>query len=70
MNNLRSGTLGTTSRAVIPGRRLFNTIFGHPRIGKNITGSLGPDPKRLPPFAVSRIRFLLAPEFWLLAPLP
>ena len=30
-----------TLRAVIPGSRLFNTLFGVPRNGENITRSLG-----------------------------
>jgi hypothetical protein len=36
------------SRAVIPGSRLFSTLFGLLRAGKNITISLGTALKRLP----------------------
>jgi hypothetical protein len=40
--------MGRTSRAVIRGSRLFNAIFGLPRAGKYIAGSLGYAPERLP----------------------
>jgi hypothetical protein len=45
--------MGKTWRAVISGSRLFNTVFGIPRNGENITRSLaafqsGPLQARLP----------------------
>jgi hypothetical protein len=36
-----NGTADKTARAVVPGSRLFNTIFDLPRTGKNITRPLG-----------------------------
>jgi hypothetical protein len=38
-----------TSRAVILGSRLFNTVFGLPRNAENITRSLGPFQSGSPP---------------------
>ena len=62
-----NGTLERTSRAVVSGSRLFNTIFGIPRSGKNITGSLdtiqsGSPPAALRPFGDT------PPGSWILAP--
>ena len=41
--------MGKTARAVISGSRLFNTVFGLPRNGENITRSLGPFQSGSPP---------------------
>jgi HAD superfamily hydrolase (TIGR01509 family) len=40
--------MGRTSRAVIPGSRLFKILFGLPRSGRNIAGLFWREPKRLP----------------------
>jgi hypothetical protein len=56
----RNGTMGKTSRAVISGSRLFNTVFGLPRNGENIARSLGTfesgSPAGPPEFAHTPIR--------------
>jgi hypothetical protein len=44
-----SGTIDKTSRAVISGSRLFNTIFGLPRNGENIARFLGAFQSGSPP---------------------
>ena len=36
-----NGMMNKTARAVVSGSRLFNTVFGLPRNGENITRSLG-----------------------------
>jgi hypothetical protein len=41
--------MGKTSRAVVRGSRLFNTIFGLPRNGKNAARSLGTFQSGSPP---------------------
>ena len=46
-----NGRMGKTSRAVVPGSRLFNTLFGLPRDGENITRSLGTRQSGSPPGA-------------------
>jgi hypothetical protein len=43
-----------TGRAVISGSRLFNTVFGLPRHGENITRSLGTFQSGSPPARTSR----------------
>ena len=43
-----STTMDKTPRAVIPGSRLFNTLFWSPRTGKNFARLFESDPKRLP----------------------
>src|ERR1700747_2448108 len=48
MKNPPSGTMDKTSRAVIPGSRLFNTLFGLCRSERNIAGFFRHEPKRLP----------------------
>jgi hypothetical protein len=52
----RHGTLGKTSRPVIPGSRLFNTLFDLPRPRKNSARSSGTIQSGSPPFALSPIR--------------
>jgi hypothetical protein len=43
--------MGRTSRAVIPGSRLFNALFGFPRVGKNFSWSLDTIQSGSPPGA-------------------
>jgi len=42
-----------TSRAVIPVSRLFKTLFGLPRLGRNMTRSFGTIQSGSPPVAVA-----------------
>ncbi|MFZ0505352.1 MAG: hypothetical protein WAM44_16660, partial [Chthoniobacterales bacterium] len=51
-----STTMDKTPRAVIPGSRLFNTLFSLPRTGKNFARSLGPTQSGSPP--VGRCAFV------------
>ena len=44
-----NGTMDKTLRAVISGSRLFNTLFGLPHNGENITRSLGSFQSGSPP---------------------
>jgi hypothetical protein len=53
--------MGKTSRAVIPGSRLFNTLFGLPRTGKNIIRSLATIQSGSPPVRRSPKPRLLTP---------
>jgi hypothetical protein len=48
------GAMGQTLRAVIPGSRLFNIIFGLPRVGKNIMRSVGRLQNGSPPVGRSK----------------
>jgi hypothetical protein len=41
-------TMDKTPRAVIPGSRLFNTLFGSASLWKEFHEIFGSDPKRLP----------------------
>src|ERR1700751_1922246 len=52
-----NGTMDKTLRAVISGSRLFNTVFGLPRSGENITRSLATFQSGSPPGLHSCQRF-------------